>query len=63
MHVFDRTVLSIASSKWGNNNDIIFKKQECIDILKIPGLTDNIKMDLDYIKYSKFTKNNNVIMI
>ena len=60
MYVFDRTVLSIICSKCGNNNKIIFKKQESIDIFKIPGLINKIKMDLHCYKCSSFTKNKNV---
>ena len=44
LYIFDKTfVLSIICGEYGNKNDITIKGEESIEILKIIGLTDNMK--------------------
>ena len=59
---FDKTlVFPNTCSNCGNNNDVIFKEEGCMETLKILGLIDNIKR-IFCIKCSKFTKNNNILV-
>ena len=44
-YIFEKTlVLSIICSKFGNDDEKIFKEEESVEILKILGLIKNIKL-------------------